>query len=100
MMIRTGNNTRKLRCLETDSNKENGPYYNDGLLGENVRVLQHLHGRVKFTEYSNAFPEQTTLRQFYSIHPTTFQIALIMIVKQHSDYNILYKPQIFQVTSL
>ena len=70
MMIRTGNNTRKLRSLETDSNKENGPYYDDGLLGEDVRVLQHLHGRVKFTEYPNDFPEQTTLRQFkFCTHP-------------------------------
>ena len=61
-MIRTGNNTRKLRSLETDSNKENGPYYDDGLLGEDVRVLHHLHDRVKSTEYPNDFPEQTTLR--------------------------------------
>ena len=70
MIIRTGNNTRKLRCLETDSNKENGPYYNDDLLGEDVRVLQHLRGRVKFTECPNDFPEQTTLRQFkFCTHP-------------------------------
>ena len=68
MIIRTGNNTRILHCLENDPNKEYGPHYNDGLLGENVRVLHHLHDRVKSIEYPNAFPEQTTLRQFYSIH--------------------------------
>ena len=52
-----------------------GLHYNNGLLGEDVRVLHHLQGRVRFTEYPNDFPEQTTLRQIYSIH-----------IQQHFNY--------------